>query len=98
MDPPARQPLPVQHVRDGLLTMAVLLLTIVTWALGIALAAGVVWVLSLIPADLDYQLRRRERLDKGNGVDLGHRSCARRAIHRLLHPDFSPIERLGETK
>ena len=87
----------MQHVRDGLLTMAVLL-TILTWLLGLAFAAGVVWVLSLIPADLDYQLRRRERLDKGKGVDLGHRSCTRRAIHRLLHPDFSPIERLGETK
>lgn len=42
--------------------MAVLL-TIVTWALGIAFGAGVVWVLSLIPADMDYQLRRRARLD-----------------------------------
>lgn len=47
--------------------MAVLL-TIVTWMLGIAFAAGVVWVLSLIPADLDYQLRRRERLDTKEGL------------------------------
>ena len=58
----------MQHVRDGLLTMAVLLLTIATWALGIAFAAGVVWVLSLIPADMDYQLRRRERLDMKEGL------------------------------
>ena len=57
----------MQHVRDGLLTMAVLL-TILTWMLGLVLGAGVVWVLSLIPADLDYQLRRRERLDMKEGL------------------------------
>ena len=60
----------MQRVRDGLLTMAVLL-TIVTWLLGLVLGAGVVWVLSLIPADLDYQLRRRERLDAEEASRVG---------------------------
>ena len=49
--------------------MAVLL-TIVTWLLGLVLGAGVVWVLSLIPADLDYQLRR-ERLDAEEASRVG---------------------------
>ena len=57
-------------MRDGLLTMAVLL-TILTWLLGLVLGAGVVWVLSLIPADLDYQLRRRARLDAEEASRVG---------------------------
>ena len=60
----------MQHVRDGLLTMAVLL-TILTWLLGLVFAAGVVWVLSLIPADMDYQLRRRARLDAEEASRVG---------------------------
>lgn len=60
----------MQHVRDGLLTMAVLL-TILTWLLGLVLGAGVVWVLSLIPADMDYQLRRRARLDAEEASRVG---------------------------
>lgn len=50
--------------------MAVLL-TILTWLLGLVLGAGVVWVLSLIPADLDYQLRRRARLDAEEASRVG---------------------------
>ena len=44
------------------------LFTILTWLLGLVLAAGVMWVLSLIPADLEFQLRRRERLDTEEGL------------------------------